>query len=606
MTFAAFSQYLQELEQVSARLDMTAALAKLYRELKPDEVRVASYLLQGQLVPPYESLEFQLSVKMVLRALARISGTGVEVESMNLFGESDETASSTNEELMTKRYKALGDIGLVAAEVMDKDLVAEVKAGPSIKQVYETLTAIAQTSGEGSQEKKLEGLVTLLKQLDPISAKFVVRIIVGKLRLGFSTMTLIDALSWAMTDGKNESTLLEETYQKKADIGRLAEAYLVAEDAGERQKRLQEYTVEVGVPVVPALCQRLNTVQEISDKMGEVYIEPKYDGLRVQIHIDKTAQGGVKVKTFTRNLEESSEMFPELKSAVDSLNCQSCIIDAEGIGYDPTTSQLVTFQKTITRKRKHGVEEVATSVPLRFYVFDVLSVDGKSFLQEPLRERKAVLKRLFKDNEVFVHAPYTQSSDPEEIRTLHTEFLAEGLEGAVFKQVDSPYQSGRKGWSWVKMKETEGTRGKLTDTLDCVVLGYYLGRGKRHEFGLGAFLAGVLDDEGRLKTIAKIGTGLTDEQLAFLKQLADKQAVSQAPSLYDVPKALAPDVWCQPSIVVEIAADELTQSPLHTAGVALRFPRLVRFRDDKTWEQATTLSEVKGMLLVGDQQSTEE
>lgn len=570
MLFHTFAQQLAELEKVSSRLTMTEILAALYRELEDHERLVASYLLQGQLRPPYEALEFQVAVKTVIKALARIAGEQSEAE-------------------VTHLYKQLGDLGEVAEQV---------KAGStnhaelSITAVYDALTVIAEEHGVGSQEKKLEGLTQLLRSVDGLSAKFITRIVLGRLRLGFSTMTMIDALSWAMTGAKAESKELELAYQKKADIAKLAQTYLKHTKPESRREALEKYTVEVGVPIVPALCQRLNTYAEIIAKMQTVIAEPKFDGLRVQIHVLRSADGHTTVRTFTRNLEETSAMFPELQTVVDDLNCESCILDAEAIGYDPQTGDLLPFQETITRKRKHDVAETALSVPVRFYVFDVLAVDGQSFLDKKLRDRKDELKKLFKQNRVLYQTEYITTSNPDELRTFHETKLAEGLEGAVMKQVDSRYQPGRKGWSWVKIKEEEGAQGKLKDTLDCVVLGYYAGRGKRTQFGLGAFLVGILDGKDMIKTIAKIGTGLSDEQFRELKQRCQPLLTKEQPSNYDVHKNLVPDAWTLPGLVVEVAADEVTKSPVHTAGWALRFPRLVRFRDDKRWDQITTTKEL--------------
>ncbi len=152
------------------------------------------------------------------------------------------------------------------------------------------------------------------------------------------------------------------------------------------------------------------------------------------------------------------------------------------------------------------------------------------------------------------------------------------------------------GLAWVKIKEAEGQRGKLNDTLDCIMLGYYRGKGKRQSFGIGALLVGVLDqDTGKIKTLSKIGTGLTDDQFRAIKQLADqyRSPQNQANPQYDFKKELKADVWIEPNLVLEIAADEISQSPSHTAGVALRFPRLVTIRQDKNWQQATTLQELK-------------
>lgn len=578
---------MQVLERTPSRLEMTAQLAELFQKLEDDEIAQACYLMQGKLVPKYQSLEFQLSVKMITRVLARLNEAGAgqkpKPTSNTLFAEADYTQ---REEETTIVYKKLGDLGLVAEE-LKKDNPGDKSL--SISDVFATLKEVALEEGLGSQERKVLGLVKLLDQLNAVSAKFVVRVVIGKLRLGFSTMTILDALSWAKTGSKEENKDLEKAYQKKADIGQLAQLYLAHDNKASRLKSLDKYTVEVGVPVMPALCQRLNSAAEIIDKIGQVIAEPKYDGLRVQIHLDNG-----EYRTFTRNLDETSHMFPELEQGIKDLKCKSCILDAEAIGYDKKSGKLLAFQDTVTRKRKHGVAEQSQKIPLRFYVFDVLSINGKSLLETPLIDRKKILKDLLtSSNEVFHQTPYIVTSDAKKLKQFHQDQLGDGLEGAVIKRIDSPYQSGRKGWHWVKIKEEEGSTGKLTDTLDCIVMGYYSGRGKRAQFGIGAILVGVLGKNDRILTIAKIGTGLTDEQLIEMKSRCDKLSAAEKPKQYQVHKNHLPDVWVSPQLVVEIAADEITRSPAHTAAVALRFPRLVKFRDDKGVEEATTQLEAK-------------
>ena len=194
----------------------------------------------------------------------------------------------------------------------------------------------------------------------------------------------------------------------------------------------------------------------------------------------------------------------------------------------------------------------------------------------------------------FFLTPFIVTSDAVALHQFHEQALADGLEGAVMKQAQSQYQSGRKGWRWVKIKETEGSQGKLADTLDVVMMGYYQGKGKRTQFGLGAILTGVVDAEGNVVTIGKIGTGMNEDQLVELKTLGDQHQSAAKPAEYgEVDKSLQPDVWLEPSVVIEVAADELTESPVHSAGFALRFPRLLRIRDDKTWQQATSLAELQ-------------
>jgi DNA ligase 1 len=591
MTFFEFAKYLQKLEETAARLEMTYQLADLFKNLSHDEIIPASYLMQGKLVPPYESKEFSLSVKLVQRALAKLVKDETNGETTDLFGEVSE--SKSNLDKVVKIYKKVGDLGLVAEEVAQKSLT-DKEHRLLIEEVFIKLVEVAEDGGVGSQERKVDLLVALLQNLEPISAKYVVRVVIGKLRLGFSTMTMIDALSWAKTESKDESKQLELAYQKKADLGQIAQVYLAQDNQEKRIKELENISVEAGIPVVPALCSRLNSSEEIIAKMGEVYAEPKFDGLRVQIHFTRT-KDGVKIRAFTRNLEDVSHMFPELNEAKHIFKCNSCVLDSEAIGFDPKTGELVEFQKTMTRKRKHNVAETAQSVPMRFYVFDVLEFNHKSFLDKPLRDRKELLDSVFDKNEVFFKTEFIATSDPDKLRSFHEQQLAAGLEGAVMKKVDAIYISGRKGWSWVKIKEEEGSQGKLSDTLDLVVMGYYAGRGKRSQFGIGAVLVGVLDEKEQVKTIAKIGTGLTEEQLKKMKKLCEENKLDKQPDNYLVHKNLLPDAFCKPEIVIEVAADEITKSPTHSAKVALRFPRMLKFRTDKSLEQITTQKELSGI-----------
>lgn len=592
MLFSNFSQQLQVLENTDSRLDMTDLLADLFKQLSAEEIPPACYLMLGQLVPSYQSLEFNMSEKLTMRALARLLnevGYDESLPDVNLFEEKD---NSLYKQKVQQEYKQTGDLGLAIEKLLSKKQIEGENL--TILEVYEQLLEIAKEEGEGSQERKIHKTHQLLKQLKPRSMKYVVKIIVGKLRLGFSTMTIIDALSWVQHQDKTDSKNIERAYQKKADIGKLAQGYLQCESDQEIDEFLDSYELEIGIPVVPALCQRLNSSQEIVEKMGEVMAEAKYDGLRAQIHIDKDNQKRP-VQVFTRNLDDVTHMFPELKDSLSNIKAKKCILDAEAIAYDKETKELLPFQQTITRKRKHGIENQSEIVPIKFYVFDVLYKDGQSLINQELRERKNVLEELLEPNSILNFTDYIVSSDPEKIRQYHEEQLEKGLEGAVLKRVDSRYRGGRKGWRWVKIKELEGTQGKLSDTLDCIVMGYYRGKGKRAKFGIGAFLVGVLTAENEIKTIAKIGTGLTDEQFKKMKDLADEHEADKKPDQYDVPKDLIPDVWVYPEIVVEIAADELTDSPLHTAGQALRFPRLIKFRMDKDWENATSLEEIKNI-----------
>jgi DNA ligase-1 len=286
-------------------------------------------------------------------------------------------------------------------------------------------------------------------------------------------------------------------------------------------------------------------------------------------------------------------MFPELSTIESEIAAEGVILDSEAVGFDPQTGRMVPFQMTITRKRKHGVEAASGTVPLKFFVFDILYKDGEDLIERPLSQRRKILQETVKEQEggSLLVDEWIVSKNPVKVREFHGKQLAEGLEGAMVKKAQGKYLPGRQDWNWVKFKEAEGTAAKLSDTLDLVVMGYYVGRGKRQKFGLGAFLVGVRDGDG-IRTIAKIGTGLTDEEWGQIFEKLQKVRRDEMPKVYQVEKTLVPDVWVEPEVIVEIAADEVTKSPMHTSGYALRFPRLVKFRDDKSVNEITNMAEL--------------
>lgn len=564
MLFALLAAQFEQLEQTSSRLKMTDILAALLKETPVELLQRTVYLLLGQLGPLYQRIDFGVADKMVVRSLARMSHQSTSA--------------------ITNHYKTRGDLGLVAAELAAErgDVIPTLE----VPAIYEALTQIAEASGEGSQEIKIDRLVELLSVTTPTEAKYVVRIVLGKMRLGFSDKTILDALSLISDGSKNYREALDYAYQVLPDIGWIA--VKVTEDGVDQLVR--EVQPAIGVPVMPSLAQRLKTADEMIGKMGKVAVEPKYDGTRVQIHY---SQSTGMIKTFARSLEDTTAMFPELAEAVTQIKAESIVLDCEAVGFDPTTGNLLPFQETITRKRKHGIEDVSKSVPIRFYCFDVLYLNGKSMLRQPLWQRREALEQAIQAGPIIIIDPLRVTESADELREFHQQQLAAGLEGAMVKKYDGEYQPGRTGWNWVKFKEVEEARGKLKDTIDGVVMGYYAGRGKRSAFGVGAFLLGVRNEAtGEIVTIAKIGTGLSDDQWRELKQRVDERISQNQPKEYTVAEALKPDVWAEPAIVVEVAADELTKSPLHTAKLGLRFPRLVRFRDDKRFDQTTSLAEL--------------
>lgn len=564
MTFHQLAQYLHKLEDTNSRIKITEILAELLSNSDKDEIDKIVYLLLGELAPAYKNIVFNIADKMMEESIAK--------------------AYEVDRDYVHKLYKEKGDLGEVAYALNDKKT-----SKLTVKEVYENMITVADYGGEGSQEEKIQGMAKLLKDLDKDSVKFAVRIPVGKLRLGFSEKTIIDALSWMERGDKSGRSALEKAFYVLPDTG------LLAKHVKEKgiEEVIENIKPEVGIPVQPMLAQRLKSPAEMIKKMGTVAVEPKLDGLRLLIHYKRGNNGFV--KAFTRNLNEVTWMFPELEKIGEQLNANETILDVEAIGMDEERKKLADFQTTMQRRRKHKVGDFSTRIPISFYAFDVLLIDDRNLMDITYEFRRNALEQLVKTGKLIKVVENTITNDPEEIAKLQKEAVEQGLEGVMVKKVASEYVPGRTGWRWVKMKEAELATGKLSDTVDAIIMGYTQGRGKRVSFGLGQFLAGVVDGE-KVKTITKVGTGLSDEDFKELFKRLSKIKINEKPKQYEVHKDLEPDFWVKPDVVVELAADDLTRSPKHTAGYALRFPRLVKFRDDKSAKQATTTDEIKKLF----------
>lgn len=563
MKFTILAEYLSRLEKESSRNNITEILAELFKESSNEEIDKIVYLVLGKLAPNYQGLVLNIAEKMMLRVLVLASGK--------------------SEETVKALYKKKGDLGDVSFEIVKgKKNILE------ISQVYQKLLDIAKDEGAGSQERKVVKTAQLLSSLDPLSAKYVARIPVGKLRLGFSDMTILDALSFMLKGDKSARKEIEAAFNVNADVGKIAR--LVKEKG---LTKINEIEAQAGTPIRPTLAERLPSAEKMMEKVGKkVLVEPKYDGFRIQLHIYKE-NGAKKVLIFSRNLETTTHMFPDLVEASLKIKVDSAIFDGEAIAYDQKNQKFLSFQETVQRKRKHGIEKAVKDIPLKLFIFDILFKDAKSLLKLPFDQRRKILEKVdFSDPKIEITKQDTVDS-AEKIRDLIKKYLSEGLEGAMIKKINALYKPGARGYHWVKYKKT--TEKGLADTVDCLVMGINKGRGRRAGFGTGAFLVGVYS-KGEFKTVSKIGTGLSDDQWRELTQRTKKLQVKEKPEEYEVDKNLEPDIWFKPALIVEILADEITRSPIHSAGLALRFPRLIKFRDEKNPSEATTQKELEKLF----------
>ena len=582
MKFKELARYFQKLEETSSRLSLIDILSDLFMKTQSaEELEEVCYLIQGRIAPFFEATEIGMAEKTVAQSVANAYGIS-QSDVLKLFNKLGD---------MGKAIEQLAQLSLKTSRPSLFDSSDNKKFDYSIKEVFEVLKEIAKTSGNGTVEKRQVFLTDLLKKMDSLSAKYLVRIPLGNLRLGIGDPTILDGLAKALLGDKSRRSLLEGAYNRTSDLGLIAK---VLKTKG--IQAVENLDIQIGKPIRAELCERLPSPQKVIEKLERVDVQYKYDGFRVQIH-----KNGDNVYMFSRNLENMTHMFPELiKATLKQVKAKTVILDTEALAYHPQSEEFLPFQETTKRRRKHGIEEMAKKLPLKAFVFDILYKDGKSLIDKPLTERLEILRETVIGDETLIPTKNEIVSDPTRLQTLLDDSISKGLEGLVVKRLESKYEAGGRNFNWVKLKRHSA--GELHDTIDCVVLGYITGKGKRTEFGAGALLVGIYDDKkDEFVTVSRIGTGLSDEEWREIHTRADKIRLDHKPAR--VNSLISPSVWIEPRIVIEVLADEITRSPMHTSGMqdgnpgyALRFPRLVTFRGaDKKAEDATTVKELVEM-----------
>jgi len=579
MLFSTLSTYFQDIESTASRLSMTEKLAQLFKEADADEIDKICYISLGILAPKYEGLELQLAEKMMAKAVS--ASLGLDLKKVS------------------QTFKNTGDLGLAYQKLLTVNKPSNLK----ITDVYEKLLEIAKDSGAGSQDRKINLMSQLLQSLDSLSGKFIVRMAVGKLRLGFSDMTIIDALSWMSKGDKSIRTELEAAYNVRADIGQIARIF--KRDGLEYIKKI---IPEPGTPIRPCKATPLLDPKEIMEKMsGQTALEPKFDGFRVQIHLDKskklelgqddlslfTNEEKTYVRIFSRNLDDTTHMFPDLVASTQDLPVESIILDGEAVAVDPDSGEILPFQETVKRKRKHNIGNVSKDIPLKAFIFDLLYLDGQSTLGLPFDQRREMLEKVFGSQgkeKALELSEQIVVNNLDDLQSYFAKMAKQKLEGLMAKKMDAPYKAGARDFTWVKYKL--GMQSDLADTVDVIVMGYFKGQGKWTQFGLGKLLVGI-PVEDTIVSLSKVGSGLSEENIIEMLSRCKAIEVKNQPKEYVVDKNLIPDVWVEPKLVIELRADSISKSPFYQTGLSLRFPRFIKFRDDKGVEEATSIEELK-------------
>jgi len=581
LEYSVLTDFYEKIEKTSSRLAMTDHLVSLLKKTPTEVIDKVIYLTQGKLRPDYEGVELGIAEKLAVRAIAQSLGMSVkEVE-----GE----------------LRRSGDIGLAAEKLMATRRTTSIveffggeltKRPLTVARVYDTLIRMARTTGEGAQETKISLLVSLLKDASPSEAKYLLRTVTGRLRLGIADMTILDALAIAFGGSKAYREVVERAYNVHPDMGFIAKVL-----ASKGLEGIKEIRVQVGIPLLPMLAERLSSPEEILEKLGgKCVAEYKYDGERVQIH-----KSGGSVYLFSRRLENITHHYPDVvEMAVRFVKAEKAIVEGEIVAVDPNTGDMLPFQELMHRRRKYGVKEAMEMYPVHVYLFDLLYVDGKELIDRPYSERREMLGKIIEEVESFRLATAKTIDTPKDLLLFFDQAVSEGCEGIMCKslQSNSIYKMGAREWLWIKFKRDY--RYEMTDTVDLVVVGAFYGRGRRAGT-YGALLMAAYDpSDDVFKTVCKVGSGFTDEDLEKLPEMFKPYVTPHKhPRVVSRMKA---DVWFVPAVVLEVVGAEITLSPLHTcaldkieegAGLAIRFPRFTgRYRFDKKPEQATTEDEL--------------
>ncbi|MBD3304337.1 ATP-dependent DNA ligase [Candidatus Woesearchaeota archaeon] len=562
MKFSKLAGVFEKLEKVSSGNKMRGILAGFFKKVPGKEIAIAAYFTTGRIASQYEDIVINLAEKMVIKSIAEASGRP--------------------EKDVNEVYKDKGDIGLVAEKFCSNG------GNLSLKDVFKSLRKIAEMSGKGSQGGKITALADLLKKASGIEARYVARLVLGTLRLGVGDMTVLDALSIAFTGSKEAKKDLEHAYNICPDIGEMAEII-----AGRGVKGIKKINVRLGRPVRMMLAQRVKKIKAIKEKIpGKIDVEEKYDGERMQIHVD-----GKKIRIFSRRMDDITSQFPDVVEQVrKNIKSKKCVIEGECVAVDKKGNML-PFQKLMQRRRKYDVEEYVRKIPVCLYLFDLLYLKGESYIRKGLPDRHKALKSIVKDTRHLKFVKRIITEEIDELEDFFNKSVSRGGEGIIAKDYseDSIYRAGTRGWLWIKWKQEYQ---KMADTFDLVVVGAYAGRGKRAGT-YGALLCAVYNREkDEFDTFCKLGSGFTDKQLEELPKKLKKFKIKKKHARVNIKKSMKPDVYFTPSVVVEVLGAEITRSPSHSAGedLALRFPRFRNYRPDKSPEQATTVKEVTQMF----------
>jgi len=571
MEFSIISELFEMMEKTTKRIELTNILVELLKKTPKKIIPNVVYLLQGIIRPNFEGVELGIAEKLAIRAISKSAGLPIKK--------------------IEDDYREGGDLGLTASNILKiKTQTTFTAEKITVERVYETLFKIAKLEGKGSQDLKMKYISSLLNDATPLEAKFVIKILLGTLRLGIAENTVMDALAIAFTGKKENRVQIENAYNVSSDLGKVS--LIVATDGIDEIKK---FKISLFSPIRPMLADRVQSEKDVIKKMPEQFVaEYKLDGERVQIHKQSD-----KIVLFSRRLENITQYYPDIVERIGkTLNVNEGVFEAEIVPINENTGEFLPFQELMHRRRKHKLDKAVSQYPITVNFFDVLYYDKKDCLNLEYSERRKILEQIVHEDNFSKLVPMLFVKNENEVEDFLENSINAGCEGLMLKDPSAPYRAGMRGSNWLKLKREY--RNELGDSLDLIVIGAYFGRGRRTGLYGTLLLATYNPENDNLPSICKVGTGFTDESLDQLYQiLSNKVTLKKNPRIVSEMEA---DIWFEPELVLEIVASEITLSPIHktgldlirkSSGFALRFPKFTgKIRYEKAVEDASTGEEV--------------
>ena len=571
MKFAEIAEFFNRMEMTTKRLELTEILVELLKSTPVEVISKIVYLLQGKLRPNFEGIELGIAEKLAMKSIAKSAGISIKK--------------------IEDDYKTNGDLGKTAANILKQKTQTTFSAeNITLERVYDTLLKIANLEGRGSQDMKIKYISSLLNDATANEAKFILKILLGTLRLGIAENTLMNALAIAYTGEKNNREQIENAYNVSSDLGHVSEVIAARGIDG-----ILQFEMSVFNPVRPMLADRVKSEKDAINKFqGEFAAEYKLDGERAQIH-----KKGNEIIIFSRSLEQITQYYPDIVEKIPKiLICDDCILEAEVVAINESTGDFLPFQELMHRRRKYKIEQAVSDYPISVNFFDVLYFDRKKTIDLPYLERREILLKIIKESKFAKVIPMSIVKNESDVLEVLENSINSGCEGLMLKMLHSPYKAGMRGSNWLKIKREY--QNELGDSLDLIVIGAFFGKGRRTGRYGTLLLATYNDENDTFPSICKVGTGFTDESLDQLYQILSPNVTIKKNSRIE--SDMEADVWFEPNLVIEIVASEITLSPIHKtgfntlrkdSGLALRFPKFTgKVRSEKHVEDASTDDEV--------------